>query len=103
MPEHMLDLSNFAQASWEQYFELLGISETSDIGQPGDLLELLSDSEGTESGWTNIKVEKEYLPHNYVDETVAWNKESAEQFFRELSAKDLRELFEKKDFQVNEF
>ncbi|TRZ84388.1 MAG: hypothetical protein D4R83_08850 [Streptomycetaceae bacterium] len=103
MPEHMLDLSNFAQASWEQYFELLGISETSDIGQHGDLLELLSDPEGAESGWTNIKIEKEYLPHNYVDESIAWNKESVEQFFRELSTKDLRAMFEKKDIQFNEF
>ena len=103
MAEHMLDLSSFAQASWEQYFELIGISEISDIGQPGSLLEILSDPEEAESGWTNIKIEKEYLPHNYVDEGVAWNKQSVEQFFREQSSKDLRELFEKKDFEVNEF
>ena len=103
MPEHMLDLSNFAQASWEQYFELLGISETPDIGQPGDLLKLLSDPDEAESGWTSIKIEKEYLPHNYVNESIAWNKESVEQFFREHSAKDLRALLEKKDFQINEF
>lgn len=103
MPEHMLDLSNFAQASWEQYFELIGISEISDIGQPGYLLELLSDPEDGESGWTNIKIEKEYLPHNYVDESIVWTKESVENFFRELSTKDLQELFEKKDFQVNDF
>ena len=103
MPEHMLDLSNFAQASWEQYFELLGISETPDIGQPGDLLKILSDPDEAESGWTSIKIEKEYLPHNYVNESIAWNKESVEQFFREHSAKDLRALLEKKDFQINEF
>lgn len=103
MPEYMLDLSNFAQASWELYFELLGISETPDIGQPGDLLKLLSDPDEAESGWTSIKIEKEYLPHNYVNESIAWNKESVEQFFREHSAKDLRALLEKKDFQINEF
>ena len=46
MPENMLDFSNLAQASWELYFELIGLFCISVIGQSEDLLELLSYLEG---------------------------------------------------------
>jgi hypothetical protein len=103
MPEHMLDLSNFAQVSWGQYFELIGISSVTDISQPGSLLDLLSDPEESDDIWTNIKIKKEYRPQNYSDENAIWDKNSTLELFRELSTNDLKMLFDKQEFEINEF
>jgi len=103
MAENTLDLSNFAQASWEQYFELIGISSVTEISQPGNLLDLLSDPEESDDKWTTIKIEKEYNPQNYSDENAVWDKNSALDLFRKLSTEDLKELFDKQEFEVNEF
>jgi hypothetical protein len=103
MPENTLDLSNFAQASWEQYFELIGISSVTEISQPGNLLDLLSDPEESDDKWTTIKIEKVYHPQNYSDENAVWDKNSVLDLFRKLSTEDLKELFDKQEFKVNEF
>ena len=103
MPDHLLDLSNFAQVSWENYFEYIGISGTTQISKPGDLLGLLPEPTNSDEKWTNIKIEREYLPQNYTDENALWDKTSVLEFFRELSSKDLKELFDNQDFEFNEF
>ncbi len=103
MPDHLLDLSNFAQVSWENYFEYIGISDTTQISKPGDLLALLPEPTNSDDRWTNIKIEREYLPQNYTDENALWDKSSVLEFFRELSSKDLKELFDNQDFEFNEF
>ena len=103
MPDHFLDLSNFAQVSWENYFEYIGISDTTQISKPGDLLALLPEPTNSDDKWTNIKIEREYLPQNYTDENALWDKSSVLEFFRELSSKDLKELFDNQDFEFNEF
>ena len=103
MPDHLLDLSNFAQVSWENYFEYIGISDTTQISKPGDLLGLLPEPTNSDEKWTNIKIEREYLPQNYTDENALWDKSSVLEFFRELSSKDLKELFDNQDFEFNEF
>jgi hypothetical protein len=103
MPDHLLDLSNFAQVSWENYFEYIGISDTTQISKPGDLLGLLPVPTNSDEKWTNIKIEREYLPQNYTDENALWDKSSVLEFFRELSSKDLKELFDNQDFEFNEF
>jgi hypothetical protein len=103
IPEHMLDLSAFAQNSWEEYFEFIGVSSVMEISQPGNLLDLLSDSKESDDKWTNIKIEKEYRPQNYFEENTVWDKNSVLELFRELSTKDLKELFDKQEFEVNEF
>ena len=103
MPDHLLDLSNFAQVSWENYFEYIGISDTTQISKPGDLLRLLPEPTNSDDKWTNIKIEREYLPQNYTDENAVWDKSSVLEFFRELSSKDLKELFDNQDFEFNEF
>jgi hypothetical protein len=103
MPDHLLDLSNFAQVSWENYFEYIGISDTTQISKPGDLLGLLPEPTNSDEKWTNIKIEREYLPQNYTDENALWDKSSVLEFFRELSSKDLKELFNNQDFEFNEF
>lgn len=103
MPDHLLDLSNFAQVSWENYFEYIGISDTTQISKPGDLLALLPEPTNSDDRWTNIKIEREYLPQNYTDENALWDKRSVLEFFRELSSKDLKELFDNQDFEFNEF
>jgi len=103
MPDHLLDLSSFAQVSWENYFEYIGISDTTQISKPGDLLGLLPEPTNSDEKWTNIKIEREYLPQNYTDENALWDKSSVLEFFRELSSKDLKELFDNQDFEFNEF
>jgi hypothetical protein len=103
VPEHMQDLSNFAQASWEEYFELIGISSITDINQPGSLLDLLLDPEESGDSWTNIKIEKQYRPQNYSDGNALWDKNSSLELFRELSTIDLKALFDKQEFEINEF
>jgi hypothetical protein len=103
MPDHLLDLSNFAQVSWENYFEYIGISDTTQISKPGDLLGLLPEPTNSDEKWTNIKIEREYLPQNYTDENALWDKSSVLEFFRELSSKDLKKLFDNQDFEFNEF
>ncbi len=103
MPDYLLDLSNFAQVSWENYFEYIGISDTTQISKPGDLLGLLPEPTNPDEKWINIKIEREYLPQNYTDENALWDKSSALEFFRELSSKDLKELFDNQDFEFNEF
>ena len=103
VPEHLRDLSSFAQASWENYFEYLGISDITQISNPGDLLGLLPDFTNSDEKWTNIKIEREYLPQNYFDENTAWNTNSVLNFFRELSSRDLKKLFDNQDFEITEF
>lgn len=103
MPDYLLDLSNFAQVSWENYFEYIGISDTTQISKPGDLLGILPEPTNPDEKWTNIKIEREYLPQNYTDENALWDKSSVLEFFRELSSKDLKELFDNQDFEFNEF
>jgi hypothetical protein len=103
MPDHLLDLSNFAQVSWENYFEYIGISDTTQISKPGDLLGLLPEPTNSDDKWTNVKIEREYLAQNYSDENAAWDKESALDFFRKLSSKELKELLDSQDFEFNEF
>ena len=103
MPDHLFDLSNFAQVSWENYFEYIGISDTTQISKPGDLLGLLPEPTNSDVKWTNIKIEHVYLPQKYTNENAVWDKSSVLEFFRELSSKDLKELFDNQVFEFNEF
>ena len=100
IPESMQDLSNFAAFSWQEYFSLLGFSDSTDIAEPGTLLSKISDSDRV---WHNVSIEFEYQPQKFVDESVAWSSESALELFKELSSRDLKAKLDEDKLEINEF
>ena len=96
MSDSMQDLSSFAEYSWLEYFHLLGISDSTDIAEPGTLLSKIS--EGDRS-WHRV----EYQPQMHVDESEVWSSESVLGLFKELSSRDLRAKLDDDKLEINEF
>jgi hypothetical protein len=100
LPESMHDLSSFAEYSWQEYFHLLGISNSVDIAGPGALLTKISENDG---GWHGVSIEIEYQPQKFIDESVDWSSESVLKLFRELSSLDLKAKLVADELTINEF
>ena len=100
LPESMHDLSSFAEYSWQEYFHLLGISNSADIAGPGALLTKISENDG---GWHGVSIEIEYQPQKFIDESVDWSSESVLELFRELSSLDLKAKLVADELTINEF
>lgn len=100
LPESMQDLSSFAAYSWQEYFHLLGISDSADIAGPGALLSKIPENDGD---WHSVSIEIEYHPQKFVDESVAWDNESVLELFRALSSQDLKVKLVADELTINEF
>ena len=100
MSDSMQDLSGFADYSWLEHFHLLGISDSTDIAEPGTLLSKISDGDRS---WHRVSIEVEYQPQKHVDESEAWSGESVLKLFKELSSLDLKGKLDDDKLEINEF
>jgi hypothetical protein len=100
IPESMQDLSNFAAYSWQEFFSLLGLSDSADIAEPGTLLSKISDSDRS---WHNVSIQFEYQTQKFVDESVVWSSESILELFKDLSSRDLKAKLDEDKLEINEF